>query len=433
MIFFAFEKTNIASKKEQVMCKKNILFKISFAFLSALCAAVFLAMYFLSSKLPTSYKVFDGQVISFDTGMPVTITYDNAKLVQSKEVESESNISYNVELKLFGVFPIRAATVDVIDEMYVSVLGKPFGIKIYSEGVMVVGMTDVDGADGLVNPALVSGIKKGDIIISIGGVDVSSNEEVAEIIEKSNGIKQSFLIKRNNIESTIDVIPIKSASEDKYKIGIWVRDSSAGIGTLTFYSPSNNLVCGLGHGICDSDTGEIIPLNSGEFVNAAILSVTKGTSGFPGELRGHFSSGTLASILENDVTGVFGEAVTKFPVDNLMPIALKQDIVVGSAQILTTIDDTGPCYYDCKIEKVHFNDDSLTQNIIISITDTQLIKRTGGIVQGMSGSPIIQNGKLVGAITHVFINDSTKGYGIFAENMFNTAKSLNLESMQKAS
>ena len=415
------------------MCKKNIIFKIFFAILLALCLTIFLAMYFLSSNLPSSYKVYNGQVTSFDTGMPVTISYDNSEMVQGTEIESETNISYNVELKLLGVFPIKTATVSVIDEMYVSVLGDPFGIKIYSEGVMVVGITDVDSHNGLVNPATAAGIKQGDIIISINGIAVSSNEEVAKIIEKSNGKKQSFLIKRNNTESFVEVVPIKSSSEDKYKIGIWVRDSSAGIGTLTFYSPSNNVVCGLGHGICDSDTEEIIPLNSGEFVNAEILSVTKGTSGIPGELRGHFTSGTIASILVNDVTGVFGKSFTKFPVDNLIPIALKQDVVVGSARILSTTDNTGPQYYDCQIEKVHFNDESLTQNIILKITDKELLAKTGGIVQGMSGSPIIQNGKLVGAVTHVFINDSTKGYGIFAENMFNTAKSLNLDSMQKAS
>lgn len=415
------------------MCKKNILFKIFFAFISTLCLAIFLEMYVLSSSLPTSYKVFDGQVVSLDSGIPVTITYDDAAIVQGTEVESDKDVAYNVELKLLGVFPIKSATVNVVDEMYVSVLGKPFGIKIYSEGVMVVGMTDVDSQKGLINPAAVAGIKQGDIIISINGAAVSSNEEVAKIIEKSNGQKQSFLIKRDNVESVVDVVPIKSASEDKYKIGIWVRDSSAGIGTLTFYSPSNNIVCGLGHGICDSDTEEIIPLNSGEFLNADILSVTKGTSGVPGELRGHFTTGTLASILLNDVTGVFGEATTQFPVDNLMPIALKQEVQVGSAQILTTIDGNGPQYYDCEIEKVHFNDDSLTQNIIIKITDPGLLAKTGGIVQGMSGSPIIQNGKLIGAVTHVFINDSTKGYGIFAENMFNTSKSLNLDTVQKAS
>ncbi|MEG1886606.1 MAG: SpoIVB peptidase [Oscillospiraceae bacterium] len=412
--------------------KRTKIFIKSFCIvLTVLCAGLFTAAFILNDKLPSDYRMYEGKAVSLDASLPVTVVYNNNySEVNKSSVPKISGENYNVKLKLFGFFPIKSATVNVIDEMYVSVLGQPFGIKIYSEGVMVVGTTDVDTATGLVNPGVSAGIQKGDIIISINGISVKSNGDVAKIIEDSAGQKQIFLIRRNDKEQKIPVIPQLSVVENKYKVGIWVRDSSAGIGTLTFYSPNNSVVCGLGHGICDSDTGEVIPLNSGQLVNAEILSVVKGKAGSPGELRGRFTNGTIADLMINDITGVYGVAKTEFPATNLVPIALKQEVKSGPAQILTTIDGGKPQYFVCEIDKVHYNDDGLIQNMVIKITDPVLLEKTGGIVQGMSGSPILQEGKLVGAVTHVFVNDSMKGYGIFAENMFNSSK-FDIDEKQK--
>lgn len=278
-------------------------------------------------------------------------------------------------------------------------------------------------------------IQIGDIIVSIDGLKVESNSDVSEIIKESEGKKLLFKIKRNGIILEKTVNGVLAGDDSGYKIGLWVRDSSAGIGTLTFYNPSNGIICGLGHAICDADTGELIPLNHGEFVGAEIIGVTKGGSNSPGELKGRFTGTTLGSIIHNSVTGVYAKRSSDLSsfTGEYLPIANKQEIKTGNALIYTTVDDSAPAFYKCKIEKIHFNDRSLTQNIVVEITDQSLIEKTGGIVQGMSGSPIIQNGKLIGAVTHVFLNNSKKGYAIFAENMLNTSKKAAPDSVEKAS
>jgi len=212
--------------------------------------------------------------------------------------------------------------------------------------------------------------------------------------------------------------------------GIRVRDSSAGIGTSTFYSPSLNISCGLGHGICDVDTGEILTINSGEAVPANIVSINKSSAGSPGELKGQFLEGSFGKIIANNETGIYFSDKYE-DLNNLKKLAVKQDIKVGDAKIYTCVDGVTPKYYNCKIEKINYNN-NITKNMVIKITDKELLDKTGGIVQGMSGSPIIQNNMLVGAITHVFVNDPTKGYGIFAENMLLSAKNSRTD-LEKAS
>ena len=209
----------------------------------------------------------------------------------------------------------------------------------------------------------------------------------------------------------------------KYKTGIWVRDSSAGIGTLTFYSPALNTICGLGHGICDADTGKLLTLNSGELVKAEILDISVGKSGSPGELIGRFKEQKISNLKINNETGVFGNCNIGYDNNSLTQLALKQEIAVGDAEILTTTNGEIPKLFKCKIEKIAHNN-SITKNMVIKITDEELISKTGGIVQGMSGSPILQNGKLVGAVTHVLVDDPTRGYAIFAENMLETANNV---------
>ena len=232
-------------------------------------------------------------------------------------------------------------------------------------------------------------------------------------------------MRRGNLTFSVEVTAVKSVSEERYKLGAWVRDSSAGIGTLTFYDPGSGIFGGLGHAVCDIDTGEILPLQSGEVVPVNISGVVRGEVGEPGELRGSFAKGSvLGTLAQNGETGVYGQMRGFLTNQEAMSVAMKQEVHTGSAQIITTIDSGGYQYYDVQIEKVHFNDGSPTRNLIVRITDETLLEKTGGIVQGMSGSPIIQDGKLVGAVTHVFVNDPTRGYGIFAENMLKTAASV---------
>lgn len=216
-----------------------------------------------------------------------------------------------------------------------------------------------------------------------------------------------------------------SASGDGYKLGLWVRDSSAGIGTMTFYDPTTQVFGGLGHAITDVDTGEILPLGSGEIVSVDIEGAVKGQGGQPGELRGSFHTyDTIGSLEENRETGVFGVLTTPPEGGLLLPVALRQEVHTGPAQIYTTIDGRTPQLFDIEIERVNLTDANPTRNMVIRITDPELLTATGGIVQGQSGSPIVQDGRLVGAVTHVFINDPSRGYGIFAENMIETVWSL---------
>ena len=242
-----------------------------------------------------------------------------------------------------------------------------------------------------------------------------------------------FLIVRNGKKITAQLCAVFSNETNNYKIGLWVKDSSAGIGTLTFYSPSTNVVCGLGHGICDEETGAVLSLNSGEIVEAEIIDVEKGSIGSPGQLNGKFGSKTLGNIDLNCNAGVYSSLKGSIDLSNIVELAMKQEIKNGKAQILCTINGTDAKMYDCKVSIKSSSFLSKTQNMIVTVTDPELLATTGGIVQGMSGSPIIQNGKLIGAVTHVLVDDPTKGYGIFAENMLETAQSVAEKPLKEAS
>ena len=388
------------------------LSKILFIIASIFSIIVLSFILVLDFVLPKDYNVIKGNELKINTTIPISA-------VANKNISDEE---YSVTLKLMGVIPVSSAKVNVLDDYTVEVLGTPFGIKIYTDGVMVVGITEVDSDSGAISPAKIAGLQLGDLITSINGVNVLTNEEVALIIEQSSGRTLKFNVIRENQKFTVLVKPVISTSSNKYKAGIWVRDSSAGIGTSTFYCPSLNVACGLGHGICDIDTGELLTINSGEAVSANIIDVKKSNAGSPGELKGQFLEGGLGKILTNNDTGVFYSYKSN-EFRNLKKLAVKQDIKIGDAKIYACIDGITPRYYNCKIEKINHND-SINKNMVVKIIDEELLDKTGGIVQGMSGSPIIQNNKLIGAITHVFVNDPTKGYGIFAENMLETAQSV---------
>ena len=383
----------------------------------------FAMILYLNETISEQYKIKKGDTLSINTFVPVTAVYDGARLSQASNSKRVGD-TFSVDLKVFGLIPFSSVNVEVVDEMYVAVLGNPFGMKIYTEGVLVIDMTPVATESGNLNPAADAGIKKGDYIVSVDGAKVYTNEDLAAIVGNSAGRKMHFEILRNETTLHISFSALKSTEDGDYRIGLWIRDSSAGIGTLTFYSPVAGIVCGLGHGICDEDTGALLTLNSGELVSAEIVAVTKGGIGSPGELKGKFTNDTLANIELNSGSGVFGKLSGKIDLSNLTEIALKQEVKDGNAQILCTVDGGTPKLYKCTIKKRSANYLSSTQNLVVTVTDKALLEKTGGIVQGMSGSPIIQNGKLIGAVTHVLVDDPASGYGIFAENMLNIAEDL---------
>ena len=405
--------------------------KIAFVSLTALSILLFSGVYILEQNIADNYKVNKGEELVIDAPVPVTASF---KGVEMSNVNARNiGETFSVDLKIFGVIPFSTVDVEVVDKMYVTVLGNPFGMKIYTEGVLVIETADITTEQGIINPAKEAGIKVGDYIKSVNGAAVDCNEDVAEMVAQSGGNQMLFEIVRNGKNKKVPIKPVLSKDDGIYRVGIWVRDSSAGVGTLTFYSPAANVICGLGHGICDSDTKTLLEIDSGELVTADIVSYTKGTSGSPGELKGKFNYETISDIALNCSGGVYGIPTAPIESHNLTPVALKQEITEGEAQILCTINGDTPKLHSCTVKFKNSTYMAATQNLIVTVTDSELLKTTGGIVQGMSGSPIIQNGKLIGAITHVFVDDPTKGYGIFAENMLETAQGVAKENLKEAS
>lgn len=405
--------------------------KFVFCMFFVFCSIIFTSVYLMSNTVEKNYKVNRGGELQIDSLIPVTAVYNGVKMSQSNQNHSVGD-SFKVDLKIFGVIPFSTANVEVVDSMHVAVLGNPFGMKIYTDGVLVIEATDVNTPSGNINPAISAGIKIGDYIKTVNGQKISCNEELSQKVTESNGNSLSVEVLRAGETMRFNVIPIFDSSVGTYRIGIWVRDSSAGVGTLTFYSPANGIICGLGHGICDSDTETLLDVDKGELVGASILSVEKGSAGNPGALKGKFTYDSIADIQLNCENGVYGFAKQKISTPNLTEIALKQEVYDGDAQILCTVSGDTPKLYSCTVKKSNSNR-SNTQNLIVTVTDPELIENTGGIVQGMSGSPILQDGKLIGALTHVLVKDSLTGYGIYAENMLETAESVAERQLKDAS
>lgn len=371
-------------------------------------------MSYYSYALPDSYRVFYGE--DLQTNFPGVSAAASGEVAVGKNFGQTSQ----VDLMLFGMIPIKSAQVQELQEQMLIPCGTPFGVKLLTDGVMVVAVNDVDTAEGKQNPARKAGLEVGDVVVSLDGAPVSTNQQVGKMVADSNGEPISVCYRRDGKESTTTLVPAKSSSGGQWRAGLWVRDSSAGIGTVTFCT-GDGVFGGLGHPICDVDTGEILPLASGEIVEATITGVKKGACGAAGELCGNFSNNdNLGNVELNTECGLFGKLNEPLTTHDAVPLGLKQDVQPGKATIYTTLSGEEPQEYDVEIESIDYHDN--TRNLIVKVTDPELLEKTGGIVQGMSGSPILQNGKLVGAVTHVLVNDPTKGFGIFAETMFETSK-----------
>lgn len=304
--------------------------------------------------------------------------------------------------------------------------GQSIGVKLDVEDVLIAGLEELESEDGrMVNPGLDAGLQIGDIIVSIDGMEVHNAADVQDIVEDTERDNVNLKIGRKGELLDINIRPVKTKSEGVYKLGLWVREKTAGIGTLTFYCPSNGSFAALGHGITDPESGLIYKVADGQLMDARILSLKEGKRGNPGELRGIFyeADEPLGRLEKNNRKGIFGIAysiLSNGTADELIEIAEPEEISEVSAAILTTINGNNVQKFDIKIEKVNMTDDD-NKNMVIRVTDDELLKSCGGIIQGMSGSPIIQNDKLVGAVTHVLVNCPEKGYGIFAKTMLDEA------------
>jgi len=299
--------------------------------------------------------------------------------------------------------------------------GMPFGEKFFSEGIVVVGFTEVETAEGVRTPAYDAGLRLGDVITHVCGKPVKSSSEMIRLIEGTSApVEITYL--RDGAENTVSFLPSLSAADGRMKTGMWIRDTTAGIGTVTYINPETGEFAGLGHGICDAETGELLKMERGTVVDVEITGISRGIAGTPGELKGYFTgekSGVLLGNTECGVYGVFTE-IPANPAIESAELGTRWEVEAGEAVIRCTLDDNCMAEYEIEIQEI-CRDSRDNRSFTIQVTDEDLLEKTGGIVQGMSGSPIIQNGKLIGAVTHVLINDPSKGYGIFIENMLEAA------------
>lgn len=423
---------------------KKKLFVLLFVCFCIVTLSYFQAFYVIPEKI----TLLEGEeyIYNFNSFYFVKIKADNKEVLKLNNNDIETNGNYlkliqpltfktkkqgtvNLNFKAFGLIPLKTMQVDIIPSKKLAVCGNTVGVKIKMNGIMVIGVSDVDTVSGeRLAPAKDGGIRTGDVIYEINNKKVSDIKDLINQIDGSNGNKLEIKYKRGNNLYSTNINPIEGINDKKYHIGLWVRDSTAGIGTLTFYDPQSNVFGALGHGITDIDTGLLIPINNGKLLESNIIAVKKGEQGSPGELKGIFMENKtpLGNIFRNEECGIYGQMNDGFKMmkDRLYPIGIRGQVKVGPATILSNIDSNNIEEFSIYIEKVARQSFSGPKGMVIKVTDKRLLDATGGIVQGMSGSPIIQNGKLIGAVTHVLVNDPTRGYGIFIEWMLKNNSAL---------
>ncbi len=401
---------------------KKIIFFIALVILYAYICALL--------NIPNRVILMQGETLQMKTLLGISIT-KNLTQDSQETISASSPIgnsvgkepgSYQFEVKLFDKIKVKDISVHVLDEMEVVPVGRAIGMKLYTEGVLVVGKSEISGKTSYEE----ADIEEGDLITKINHEDVTCTEALIQKVEKSKGEKLLVTYKREDSEKETTLVPIQT-EDQRYKIGLWVRDAAAGIGTLSFYEPTSGTSIALGHGIMDIDTQELIQIAKGNIITTKILSIKKGKKGDPGEMKGTIDTGTDVGIVtKNTEFGVIGKITNKSVLglrdEDKVPVALRSEIQEGKAEILTQLEDGSNQKYEIEIKKIYRNNNENNKSFLIKITDEELLEKTGGIVQGMSGSPILQNGKLIGVVTNVLVNDPTSGYGVFADLMIKKMK-----------
>lgn len=340
-----------------------------------------------------------------------------------QETSSENFNVSNMEFKLFGMIPVKNSNITRIEDIKVVPVGKIIGLKLYTDGVLVVGKSEIEDLNNnMIRPYENSDIMEGDTIVSINEEKVESIEKLKKIVNNSKGKNLNMTILRNGTEFTSSIKPIQSKSKE-YKIGLWVKDAATGVGTMTFYEPTSKKFAVLGHGITDSDTDTLINIDYGELVTSKVISIQKGKTESPGEIKGTILNQQKIGIVnKNTQFGIYGglENLTSLNIEvsSAIKVASRDEICLGKAKILCSLDSSNKAEeYSVDIEKIYYDNDYNNKSMLIRITDEKLIEKTGGIIRGLSGAPIIQNGKFIGAITNVLVSNPEIGYGIFADLM----------------
>ncbi len=391
---------------------------------------------YMDHQLPEVLRVRAGAEQILDLNLPMTgeviavsesgesnipqeaITIDLGKTVT---LEMNESSSYRMDVKLFGWIPFKQVDIQVLGDMELTPVGVPVGLYVETDGLLVIGVGSFAGQDGIQYSPAKYILKSGDYILECNGKKTTDKDDFIKDIERSAGKEVDLKISRNDVVQNVVITP-KENSAGKYKIGIWVRDNAQGVGTMT-YIDSQGRFGALGHGVTDVDTSLIMDVEGGTLYRTEIVSIQKGQSGTPGEMTGmivYNENYILGEIDHNGEEGIFGkcnERALDMCRSEPMLVGFKQEIKEGPAYIYCALKDNNPEYYSVEITDIHLDHDNINRGIELKVTDQELLQMTGGIVQGMSGSPIVQGGKIIGAVTHVLVNDPTKGYGIFIENM----------------
>lgn len=382
------------------------------------------------SSIPNNLILIQGENLNVKTLLGLSISNLNGETVEAVNSDDTkvSNKVGKVDLSLnLAGFSVKDLTVNVIPNTVVIPGGETIGLRLYTSGVLVVGMSEIQGQDNNnYTPYKNSGIKEGDMITKIDNEAITCTSDLITKVNESNGNYINITYVRDGADYNTQILPTKT-SDNEYKLGLWVRDAASGVGTISFYDPNTGEFGALGHGILDVDTEELIDIARGDIVTSKIVSIVKGEKGKPGELQGSIDNGkVIGEVYKNTNFGIYGklnnvDSLTQTS-DKVMEVMPRDEVKEGKATILCTLDDNKQEEYEIEIEKVYTSTNRSSKNMIIRVTDQRLLEKTGGIIQGMSGSPIIQDGKFVGAVTHVMVNNPEKGYGIFADTMLKQMK-----------
>ena len=403
-------------------------------FLKKIVIFIFLCIIYIYvlviEAIPEKITIFEGEDISLKTFFGITLHAEEDVLTVSANTEKKTIHTVGnekVSVSLFDKLFIKSVDVSVLPKTTVIPVGNIAGVKLYTNGVLVVGMSEIEGEDNKTyKPYENTGIEEGDTIVKVNDNLVNSTDELIEKVNMSKGEKVEIEYIHEEETKECSITPVKT-SEEEYKLGLWVRDSAAGVGTVTFYEPATQSFGALGHGITDIDTGDLLNIASGEFVTAEILNIKKGEDGNPGKIQGTVEEQeTIGEITKNTEFGIYGKIqdLSSLNIDTSkeMEVAMRDEIELGKATILCSLDNQTVKEYEIEITKIYKDNHYNNKSMEIKVTDEELIEKTGGIIQGMSGAPIIQNGKFIGAVTHVLVNSSTEGYAIFGDLMLKQSK-----------
>ena len=396
------------------MRKKMKIVTAVLSVLSLLCMVLLVFGYYMlpqtmtvSGELPTIGKIYTPDTMQNEA-------------VYAASMDEEVGITQET-YSLFGSVPVKTVSVVHSDRKTVYVGGDVIGLQMLTDGVVIADVQAFDGENGSVSPAKDAGLQKGDLVTLINGTEITDNYGFVSAIENCNGESIELTVLRQNEQLTLSVLPQKCKSTGKYRCGAWVKDSTVGIGTMTYYDPQTGVYGALGHSVCDAQSGEMLPIAGGQIVDAYVWNIKKGESGTAGELGGSLQEEVIGSIEKNCQSGIYGFLYEEPLCAGEYPVAWATEVKAGPAEIMLSLDGEKIENYAVNIKRINADYNAQIKNMVIEITDEELLEKTGGIVQGMSGSPIVQNGMLVGAVTHVLVNDPTQGYGIFIENMLNAA------------